>query len=58
MRSKEEKNDLNDPIGYGILAMTEALLKLDESKNPEGYLRLRIKGAIYDYLQSPRLQTG
>jgi RNA polymerase sigma factor for flagellar operon FliA len=44
--------DLNDLIGYGILAVVEALPKLDESRNPEGYLRLRIKGAIYDYLRS------
>jgi RNA polymerase sigma factor for flagellar operon FliA len=44
--------DLNDLIGYGILAVVEALPKLDESKNPEAYLRLRIKGAIYDYLRS------
>ena len=44
--------DLNDLIGYGILAVMEALPKLDESKNPEAYLRLRIKGAIYDYLRS------
>lgn len=44
--------DLNDLIGYGILAVVEALPKLDESKNPEGYLRLRIKGAMYDYLRS------
>jgi RNA polymerase sigma factor for flagellar operon FliA len=44
--------DLNDLIGYGILAVMEALPKLDESKNPEGYLRLRIKGAIYDYIRS------
>jgi RNA polymerase sigma factor for flagellar operon FliA len=44
--------DLNDLIGYGILAVMEALPKLDESKNPEAYLRLRIKGAMYDYLRS------
>jgi RNA polymerase sigma factor FliA len=44
--------DLNDLIGHGILAVLEALPKLDESKNPEGYLRLRIKGAMYDYLRS------
>jgi RNA polymerase sigma factor for flagellar operon FliA len=44
--------DLNDLIGYGILAVVEALPKLDESKNPETYLRLRIKGAMYDYLRS------
>jgi len=43
---------LNDLIGYGILAVVEALPKLDESKNPEAYLRLRIKGAMYDYLRS------
>jgi RNA polymerase sigma factor for flagellar operon FliA len=44
--------DLNDLIGYGILAVVEALPKLDESKNPDAYLRLRIKGAMYDYLRS------
>jgi RNA polymerase sigma factor, sigma-70 family len=44
--------DLNDLIGYGIPAVVEALPKLDESENPEAYLRLRIKGAIYDYLRS------
>jgi RNA polymerase sigma factor for flagellar operon FliA len=44
--------DLNDLIGYGILAVLEALPRLDESKNPEAYLRLRIKGAMYDYLRS------
>jgi len=44
--------DLNDLIGYGILAVVEALPKLDESKNPEAYLRLCIKGAMYDYLRS------
>jgi RNA polymerase sigma factor for flagellar operon FliA len=44
--------DSNDLIGYGILAVVEALPKLDESKNPEAYLRLRIKGAMYDYLRS------
>lgn len=30
----------------------EAPPKLNESKNPEAYLRLRIKGAMYDYLRS------
>ena len=44
--------DLNDLIGHGILAVVEALPKLDESKNPEAYLRLCIKGAMYDYLRS------
>lgn len=44
--------DLNDLIGHGILAVIEALPKLDDSKNPEAYLRLRIKGAMYDYLRS------
>lgn len=44
--------DLNYLIGYGILAVMEVLAKLDESKNPEAYLRLRIKGAMYDYLRS------
>jgi RNA polymerase, sigma 28 subunit, SigD/FliA/WhiG len=44
--------DLNDLISYGILAVMEALPKLDERKNPEAYLRLRIKGAMYDYLRS------
>ncbi len=44
--------DLNDLIGYGILAVVEALPKLDEGKNPQSYLKLRIKGAMYDYLRS------
>lgn len=44
--------DVRDLIGYGVLALMEALPKLDGSKNPTAYLRMRIKGAIYDYLRS------
>lgn len=44
--------DVNDLIGYGVLALLESLPKLDSTKNPTAYLRLRIKGAIYDYLRS------
>jgi len=44
--------DINDLIGYGILAVLESAPKLDNTKNPEAYLRLRIKGAMYDYLRS------
>ncbi|WP_448583873.1 FliA/WhiG family RNA polymerase sigma factor [Thermocrinis sp.] len=44
--------DVNDLIGQGILAVLEILPKLDSTKNPEAYIRLRVKGAIYDYLRS------
>ena len=44
--------DVRDLIGYGILALIEALPKLDKNKNPTAYLKLRIKGAMYDYLRS------
>lgn len=44
--------DIRDLIGYGVLALVEALPKLDNNKNPTAYLKLRIKGAIYDYLRS------
>ena len=44
--------DVRDLIGYGVLAVVEALPKLDKNKNPTAYLKLRIKGAMYDYLRS------
>lgn len=44
--------DVNDLIGQGILAVLESAQRLDNTKNPEAYLKLRIKGAIYDYLRS------
>ncbi|MCS7171703.1 MAG: RNA polymerase sigma factor FliA [Aquificaceae bacterium] len=44
--------DVNDLVGYGVLALIEALPKLDKNKNPSAYLKLRIKGAMYDYLRS------
>ncbi|MFN3264720.1 MAG: sigma-70 family RNA polymerase sigma factor, partial [Aquificaceae bacterium] len=44
--------DVRDLIGYGVLALVEALPKLDRTKNPAAYLKLRIKGAMYDYLRS------
>ncbi|RMH79352.1 MAG: FliA/WhiG family RNA polymerase sigma factor [Acidobacteria bacterium] len=43
--------DINDLIGYGVLALIESLPKLDKNKNPTAYLKLRIKGAMYDYLR-------
>ncbi len=44
--------DVRDLIGYGIIGLIKALDKLDVQKNPESYLKIRIKGAIYDYLRS------
>jgi len=44
--------DIRDLIGYGVVAVVEALPKLDKNKNPTAYLKLRIKGAMYDYLRS------
>jgi len=44
--------DIRDLIGYGVLAVVEALPKLDKNRNPTAYLKLRIKGAMYDYLRS------
>jgi len=44
--------DIRDLIGYGVLAVVEALPKLDKNKNPTAYLKLRKKGAMYDYLRS------
>ncbi|WP_448587386.1 sigma-70 family RNA polymerase sigma factor [Thermocrinis sp.] len=44
--------DINDLIGHGILAVLGSIPKLDSNKNPDAYLRLRVKGAMYDYLRS------
>ncbi|MEN3028385.1 MAG: sigma-70 family RNA polymerase sigma factor [Aquificaceae bacterium] len=44
--------DVNDLIGYGVLALIEALPRIDRSKNPMAYLKLRVRGAMYDYLRS------
>ena len=44
--------DVRDLIGYGVLAVVEALPKLDKNRNPAAYLKLRIKGAMYEYLRS------
>lgn len=44
--------DVRDLIGHGIIGLIKALEKLDTQRNPESYLRIRIKGAIYDYLRS------
>lgn len=43
--------DINDLIGYGVLALIESLPKLDRNKNPTAYLKLRVRGAMYDYLR-------
>ncbi len=44
--------DVRDLIGHGIIGLIKALEKLDTQKNPESYLRIRIRGAMYDYLRS------
>ncbi len=44
--------DVRDLIGHGIIGLIKALDNLDEKKNVESYLRIRIRGAIYDYLRS------
>ena len=44
--------DVRDLIGHGILGLIKALEKLDTQRNPESYLKIRIRGAIYDYLRS------
>ncbi|ADC89780.1 RNA polymerase, sigma 28 subunit, FliA/WhiG [Thermocrinis albus DSM 14484] len=47
--------DINDLIGYGILAVMESLSRIDPTKNPSTYLYMRVKGAMYDYLRSLHL---
>jgi RNA polymerase sigma factor for flagellar operon FliA len=44
--------DVRDLIGHGIIGLIKALEKLDTQRNPESYLTIRIRGAIYDYLRS------
>ncbi len=44
--------DVRDLMGHGIIGLIKALEKLDAQRNPESYLRIRIRGAIYDYLRS------
>jgi len=44
--------DVRDLIGHGIIGLIKALEKLDTQRNPESYLKIRIRGAIYDYLRS------
>ncbi len=44
--------DVRDLIGHGIIGLIKAIEKLDTQKNPESYLKIRIRGAIYDYLRS------
>ncbi len=44
--------DVRDLIGHGILGLIKALEKLDTQRNPESYLKIRVRGAIYDYLRS------
>ena len=44
--------DVRDLIGHGIIGLIKALDKLDAQKNPESYLKIRIRGAMYDYLRS------
>ncbi len=44
--------DVRDLIGHGIIGLIKALERLDTQRNPESYLKIRIRGAIYDYLRS------
>jgi RNA polymerase sigma factor for flagellar operon FliA len=44
--------DYNDLVSNGIIGLINAIDHLDESKNPESYIKIRVKGAIYDYLRS------
>ncbi len=44
--------DVRDLIGHGIIGLIKALERLDTQKNPESYLKIRIRGAMYDYLRS------
>jgi len=44
--------DVRDLIGHGIIGLLKALERLDAQKNPESYLKIRIRGAMYDYLRS------
>ncbi len=44
--------DVRDLIGYGIIGLINAIDKLNRDKNFESYLKIRIRGAIYDYLRS------
>ncbi len=44
--------DYNDLVSNGIIGLIYAIDHLDASKNPESYIKIRIKGAIYDYLRS------
>jgi len=49
-----EDVDLRDLISYGIIGLIKAVdnLSTDNPKKAEAYIKLRIKGAIYDYLRS------
>ncbi len=44
--------DYNDLVSNGIIGLIQAIDHLDSSKNPESYIKIRVKGAIYDYLRS------
>ncbi len=44
--------DYNDLVSNGIIGLINAVDHLDNSKNPESYIKIRVKGAIYDYLRS------
>lgn len=46
--------DVRDLVGYGIIGLIRAIdnLKGTNRKSAESYIKLRIKGAIYDYLRS------
>ena len=49
-----EDLDLRDLISYGIIGLIKAVDNLitEDQKKAEAYIKLRVKGAIYDYLRS------
>ncbi|AAC07229.1 sigma-70 family RNA polymerase sigma factor [Aquifex aeolicus] len=49
-----EDVDIRDLISYGVIGLIKAVdnLSTENPKRAEAYIKLRIKGAIYDYLRS------
>ena len=44
--------DYNDLVSYGIIGLIDAIDHLDKTKNPQSYIKIRIRGSIIDYLRS------
>ena len=53
-RNLPDSVDIRDLIGYGIVGLIKAIDNLKEinTRSAESYIKLRVKGAIYDYLRS------